>query len=139
MEDWLQLVLSNRYISGCLWQNHMAIESNSEKRDSVQTNKMNKDPYHYPCESSLETLAQHLPVLISASPIFTEPPASQKLKLVFTNKKYDKKLLWRFKSPNTCLLHHWCIFFIIAEFWSLSACYRLKLDRIYTQKKAYKK
>lgn len=77
----------------------MAIESNSEKRDSVQTNKMNKDPYHYPCESSLETLAQHLPVLISASPIFTELPASQKLKLVFTNKKYDKKFSEGSKAP----------------------------------------
>lgn len=66
----------------------------------MQTNKMNKDPYHYPCESSLETLAQHLPVLISASPIFTEPPASQKLKpVVFTNKNMIKNCSEGSKAP----------------------------------------
>lgn len=141
LEDWLQLVLSNRYVSACLWQNHPATESKSEKWDSEQTNKTNKDPYRYLCESSLGTLAQHLPVLISASPTFFEPPTSQKLKpVVFTNKNMIKNCSEASKAPILACCST-DVFFIIAEFWSLSARYRLKLDRISThkKKKEYKK
>lgn len=139
MEDWLQLVLSNRYISGCLWQNHPAIESNSEKWDSVQTNKMNKDPYHYPCESSLETLAQHLPVLISASPIFTEPPASQKLKLVFTNKKYDKKIALKVQKPQYLPVAALMYFFHYCRILIIISMLQTQTRQNFHTKKMYKK
>lgn len=55
------------------------------------------------------------------------------------NKNMIKKITLKGSKATIFASSSSDLFFIIAEFWSLSECYKLKLDRISTQKTAHEK